>query len=143
MSSTSMRDSPGASAEGPERELGADDRGQLDDPSLALGETLDPRGEQRLDRWWHVDRLGIHGQHPPGFDRRDHTVVDEHPHELAHEQGVAVGRGGKAFDQLGWQVTGTQELSGEPGGRLGVEPVERDHQAHPAPDFGERRPDLA
>ena len=129
--------------QGAERELRPDDRRQLEHPSLGVGEALDAGGEQRLDRRRHLDRLGVDGEIPTVSDLHDHAVVDEHPHQLADEQRVAVGRVGQAGGELLGECGATEQFSGEQFGRRGVEAFERHDGGHPPAGLGEWRADVA
>ena len=94
-----------------EVEVLAHDRGRFDHLALALGETVQARAEDRLDRRRDADLLHTSPQKPLLPAARERAVVDQHrEHLLDHERVAArdrehrrgeLGRGWAAFQELG------------------------------------------
>ena len=134
----------GELAQRAEAELGADDRRELEHARARRAGRRSTRArEQRLDRRRHLHRLGVDRELPLVVVPADDLVVDEHAHELAHEQRVAVGGRREPLDEPGGQPVGAEQPGGERLGGGGVEPVEREHVGDPPAGLGERRAHLA
>ena len=114
VSSTSPRASPGASA----NSAPSGNSGPTTDASSMIRRSRSGSRSTRVaSNDWIVGGTstasGIDGQFPPGGGRGDDAVVDEHPHQLAYEQRIAVGRRRQAIDQLSRQFAGSQQLGSE------------------------------
>ncbi len=124
-------------------ELRADHRCQLDHAALIGRHPFDPRCEQRLDRGWHLDRIAVDRERPTAVELFDDPVVDQHPHQLPHEQWIAFGRLRQAGRQFGRELAAAQQLGGQPFGGRGTEAFEGDDLGHPPAGLGQSGPDLA
>ena len=62
--------------------------------ALALGQALEPRGEQRVDRLRDAQVAEVAGDDPAAVVPHEALVVDEHREQLLGEQRVAVGEPG-------------------------------------------------
>ena len=133
----------GDRAEQPTVELGPDHGRELDDSSFVVGEALDATGEQREDGGWDLDRIDIDREMPAVAGAGEDAIVNEHLHEFADEQRVAFRGFGEAVDQVGRELVGVQQASGELAGGVRIEPFEPDRGGDVAPHLGELRAQLA
>ena len=129
--------------EGGAGEAAPDHRRALEHGALLGAQALDARGEQRVDRRRHLQRVQRHPGRPAVALAFEGAVVHEHAHELADEEGIALAGGEHASGDGGGQLVGADDVRGEPRRGAGVEAGERHHLAHEAAGAGQRRPRLA
>ena len=82
----------GQRAQGAQREVGADHRGDLQHAPIRGVEPLQTRRQKCMDRGRDGDGVDIDREPPAGRFGDENPVVHEHPDQLAHEQRVAAGR---------------------------------------------------
>jgi hypothetical protein len=128
--------------EGTAVHLWADHRRPLQHGSFLGAEAVKPRRQQRVDRRRHVDGRGVHGERPDAVDTPEHAIVDEHPHELAHEERVAVARGTQSREKGSRHLVGRQQLARQVIGGFAVEALEWKEDSG-AVRLGERGSDLS
>ena len=108
-------------------ELPADHRGALEHRALLGSQALDAGREQRMDRRRHLERRRARAptiQRSPS--RGERPVVDQHAHQLADEQRVALaGRAAPRPATAPAARRAPSTFGGEPRRRAGVEAVER------------------
>ena len=125
------------------REPAPDDRRALEERALVGAQALDARREQCVDGRRHLEPRELDAGDPAVAVAPQRSVVDEHAHELAHEEGVALARREHAPDQRGGQLLGADRVGGEPRGRARLQPGEHHHLGHYTAWCRQRRAQLA
>ena len=89
-------------------------------------EPLDARREERVDRRRHLHRGELGGGLPPLPVAVQHAVLDEHAHQLADEQRVALARRQHTARDRGGELFGAEHVGRQLGGSARVERVQHD-----------------
>ena len=129
--------------DGGARELPPDHRGALEHGALLGPQPLDARGEQRVDRRRHLERRELDAGGPAVALPLERAVVDQHAHQLADEERIALAGGEHAPGDRGRQLVGADHVRGEPRRRAGVEAGERHDVGDEAAGRRERRARVA
>ena len=83
------------------REVAPDDRGALQDGALVRAQPLDAGGEQRVNGGRHLEAGERDARRPAVALARERAVLNEHAHQLADEQRIALAGGQHAPSQRG------------------------------------------
>ena len=113
--------------DGRARELPPDDRGPLQHQAVLRAQPLDARREQRVDGRRHLEGGEIDPGGPAIALPFEGAIVDQHAHQLAEEERIALAGGEHASRDRGGQRVGADHVGGEPGRGRGVEAAERHH----------------
>ncbi len=113
-------------------ELLADHGRALHDRALVAAEALEARGDQRVDRRWHLDVEAVARDDPGVAVAREHTLVDEHAHGLGDEQRIALGGAQHTLGERVRQIDLAEQLIDQRAAVGGAERIELDHVDRPA-----------
>ncbi len=129
--------------DGAAREMAADDGRALEHHALFRPQSLDARGQQRVDRRRHLERRQRRAGSPAIALALERAFVHQHAHQLADEERIALAGGEHLGRDRRGQIGGADHVGGEPHRGAGVETTERQHVGDQAARNDERRAHVA
>jgi hypothetical protein len=99
--------------------------GRSDHQALLLGEPVQTRTEQRVDRLGDADVAEIRGRHPTALLSPEEAIVVEHAQHLLEEEGVAACRLRDAVERPLVQLRATEQFGHQAFALAIVERAER------------------
>lgn len=105
----------------------------LDDAALGRAQPFEASSQQHVNRRRHVEHRHLDGRLPALARAHEDSVLQQHAHQLAEEERIAVAGGEHAADERGGQLRGADDTRPEPHRGGGVEATECDHLGNQAP----------